>query len=101
MPELDADELRHVEEAVGIGAVKYADLCQNRTSDYVFSWPKMLAMNGNTATYMQYAYARNRSIFRKAGADSETLRTNVAGGRSSKRRTSGRWRSSCCGWKRS
>ncbi len=60
---------------VGIGAVKYADLSQNRTSDYVFDWDKMLAMNGNTATYMQYAYARNRSILRKANADPEGLRS--------------------------
>ena len=65
------DRLLH--EIVGIGAVKYADLCQNRTSDYVFSWPKMLAMNGNTATYMQYAYARNRSIFRKAEIEPQSL----------------------------
>ena len=57
-------------EAVGIGAIKYADLSQNRTSDYVFSYEKMLAKNGNTATYMQYAYARVRSIFaRRAGGD--------------------------------
>ena len=49
--------------------MKYADLSQNRTTDYVFSWPKMLAMNGNTAPYMQYAYVRIRSIFRKAGAN--------------------------------
>ena len=49
---------------VGIAALKYADLSQNRTSDYVFSYDKMLAMNGNTATYMQYAYARVQSIFR-------------------------------------
>jgi arginyl-tRNA synthetase len=75
VPELSADERRQVEEAVGIGAVKYADLCQNRTSDYVFSWSKMLAMNGNTATYMQYAYARNRSIFRKGGEDAARFRT--------------------------
>jgi arginyl-tRNA synthetase len=67
VPELAAEERRQVEEAVGIGAVKYADLCQNRTTDYIFNWSKMLAMTGNTATYMQYAYARNRSIFRKAG----------------------------------
>jgi arginyl-tRNA synthetase len=69
VPDLTPDELKQLHKVVGIGAVKYADLCQNRTSDYVFSWPKMLAMNGNTATYMQYAYARNRSIFRKAGAE--------------------------------
>ena len=59
------EDLSRVGDVVGIGAVKYADLCQNRTSDYVFNWEKMMAMEGNTATYMQYAYARNRSIFRK------------------------------------
>jgi arginyl-tRNA synthetase len=69
VPELSADELQQVKEAVGIGAVKYADLCQNRTSDYVFSWPKMLAMSGNTGTYMQYAFARNRAIFRKGSEE--------------------------------
>lgn len=56
-------------ETVGIAALKYADLVQNRTSDYVFSYDKMLAMNGNTATYMQYAYARVRSIFAKGDID--------------------------------
>ncbi|MEX2138368.1 MAG: arginine--tRNA ligase [Pirellulales bacterium] len=61
--ELSADERRRVAEAVGIGAIKYADLSQNRTSDYTFSYDKMLAMQGNTATYMQYAHARIRSIF--------------------------------------
>jgi arginyl-tRNA synthetase len=55
-----------VARVVGIGAVKYADLLPNRQSDYVFSWDKMLALNGNTAPYLQYAYARIRSIFRKA-----------------------------------
>ena len=58
---------QQIARVVGIGAVKYADLSQNRTTDYVFSWPKMLAMNGNTAPYMQYAYVRVQSIFRKAG----------------------------------
>jgi arginyl-tRNA synthetase len=67
VPNLSADERRHIAEVVGLGAVKYADLSQNRTSDYVFNWDKMLAMDGNTATYMQYAYARVRSIFRKGG----------------------------------
>jgi len=62
-PELSAEQRQRVAEAVGIGAIKYADLSQNRTSDYVFSYDKMLAMNGNTATYMQYAHARVRSIF--------------------------------------
>jgi arginyl-tRNA synthetase len=73
--ELSADERRAIAEAVGLGAVKYADLSQNRTSDYVFSWDKMLAMDGNTAAYMQYAHARIRSIFRKADVDSATFRT--------------------------
>src|SRR5207253_53355 len=52
----------------------YADISQNRTTDYVFSWDKMLAMDGNTATYMQYAYARIRSIFRKGEEDVESFR---------------------------
>ncbi len=68
-------ERNHISEVVGIGAVKYADLCQNRLTDYKFDFDKMLAMNGNTATYMQYAYARNRSIFRKGNYDVQRLRT--------------------------
>ncbi|MBI3411179.1 MAG: arginine--tRNA ligase [Planctomycetes bacterium] len=72
--DLGSEERRQIEEAVGLGAVKYADLCQNRLTDYVFSWPKMLAMNGNTATYMQYAYVRNRGIFRKGGVDAAKYR---------------------------
>src|SRR5262249_42907244 len=60
-------------EVVGIGALKYADLAQNRTSDYTFSYDKMLAMNGNTATYMQYAYARVLSIFAKGEVDVAAL----------------------------
>ena len=63
-----------IAETVGIAALKYADLSQNRTSDYVFSYDKMLAMNGNTATYMQYAYARVRSIFARGKIDIEALR---------------------------
>jgi len=66
-PELPEDVRRQIARAVGIGAVKYADLSQNRTTDYIFSWDKMLAMNGNTAPYLQYAYVRVQSIFRKAG----------------------------------
>jgi len=54
---------------VGIGALKYADLAQNRTKDYVFSWDKMLSLDGNTAPYMQYAFARIHSIARKGGLD--------------------------------
>ncbi len=67
-----------IADSVGIAALKYADLSQNRTSDYVFSYDKMLAMNGNTATYMQYAYARVRSIFAKGGVDVDALRASGA-----------------------
>jgi arginyl-tRNA synthetase len=76
VPDLTDQEKQAIAEAVGIGAVKYADLSQNRTSDYVFSWEKMLATDGNTATYMQYAYARSRSVFRKENIDPEPYRTN-------------------------
>ncbi len=62
-------QIKDVAEAVGIGAVKYADLSQNRQSDYVFSWDKMLALEGNTAPYLMYAYARIRSIHRKGAAE--------------------------------
>jgi arginyl-tRNA synthetase len=64
-PELTESERRNIARVVGLGAVKYADLLPNRQSDYVFSWDKMLALSGNTAPYLQYAYARIRSIFRK------------------------------------
>jgi arginyl-tRNA synthetase len=73
-PELDPAERQQVAEVVGIGAIKYADLSQNRVSDYVFDWQKMMAKNGNTATYMQYAYARTRSVFRRAGITAEAIR---------------------------
>ena len=63
LPEAQRSEIARV---VGLGAVKYADLLPNRQSDYVFSWDKMLALQGNTAPYLLYAYARIRSIFRKA-----------------------------------
>jgi arginyl-tRNA synthetase len=76
--ELDDPARKQIAETVGIGALKYADLSQNRTSDYEFSYDKMLAMNGNTATYMQYAYARVRSIFRRGGVDAAALRTSGA-----------------------
>ena len=65
------EEIRQIAETVGIGAVKYADLVQNRTTDYVFSWDKMLAMDGNTAPYMMYAYARIRSIYARAAQSDE------------------------------
>jgi arginyl-tRNA synthetase len=64
-PMHSTDDRRQIAERIGIGAIKYADLAHNRTSDYVFSYDKMLAMTGNTATYMQYSYARVKSIFAK------------------------------------
>ena len=70
----DMVAMQHIAETVGIGAVKYADLCQNRTTDYVFSFDKMLQLTGNTAAYMQYAVARVEGIFSKAGIDREALR---------------------------
>ena len=71
-PELPVETRQAVARAVGIGAVKYADLSQNRTTDYVFSWARMLAMTGNTAPYMQYAYVRVQSIFRRSGLPAAT-----------------------------
>jgi arginyl-tRNA synthetase len=72
--ELSDDERRRVAEVLGLSAIKYADLSQNRTSDYEFSFEKMVALKGNTATYMQYAYARVLSIFRRGGCDIEAVR---------------------------
>lgn len=74
VPDLDPSERQAIAEAVGIGAVKYADLAQNRVSDYVFSLEKMLSTDGNTSTYMQYAYTRCRGIFRKGQVEAERLR---------------------------
>jgi arginyl-tRNA synthetase len=71
-PELPEQQRREIARAVGIGAVKYADLLPNRQSDYVFSWDKMLALQGNTAPYLQYAYTRIRSIFRKGSEEAST-----------------------------
>ena len=64
---LGAEEAAKIGQTVGIGAVKYADLSKNRTSDYVFDWEAMLSFEGNTAPYLQYAYTRVQSVFRKAG----------------------------------
>ncbi|MCR9234530.1 MAG: arginine--tRNA ligase [bacterium] len=75
-PELDEAERREVAEVVGLGGIKYADLKHNRDSDYIFDLDKMLAKQGDTATYMQYAYARVNGIFRKGGIDREELRTH-------------------------
>jgi len=72
-PELAGEDIAEIARKVGIGAVKYADLCKTRTNDYVFSWESMLSFEGNTAPYLQYAYTRVQSIFRKAGVAPETL----------------------------
>jgi len=72
-PDMPADELEKLANAVGIGAVKYADLSKNRTTDYIFDWDNMLAFEGNTAPYMQYAYTRVLSVFRKAEIDESVL----------------------------
>ena len=72
-PDMPADELEKLANAVGIGAVKYADLSKSRTTDYVFDWDNMLAFEGNTAPYMQYAYTRVLSVFRKAEVDESAL----------------------------
>ena len=66
-PDLSDKEKNDIAEKIGIGAVKYADLSQYRTTDYIFSWDRMLSLHGNTAPYLQNAYVRIRSIFRKAG----------------------------------
>lgn len=68
-PELPAEEKNHIARIVGLGAVKYAELSQHRMTDYVFSWSKMLSLQGNTAPYLQNAYVRVRSIFRKLGSE--------------------------------
>ncbi len=72
-PALDEATRREIARVVGIGALKYADLLPNRQGDYVFRWDRMLALNGNTAPYLQYAYTRIRSIFRKAGRDPDPI----------------------------
>ncbi|HEY5297805.1 MAG TPA: arginine--tRNA ligase [Verrucomicrobiae bacterium] len=74
-PDLPETQRKEIARVVGIGAVKYADLLPNRQSDYIFSWDKMLALNGNTAPYLQYAYARIKSIFRKA--EGQTQRAEI------------------------
>lgn len=76
-PELSQDEINSIGRKVGIGAVKYADLCKTRTNDYVFSWDSMLSFDGNTAPYLQYAFTRVQSIFRKAGVAPESLQNEI------------------------
>ncbi|MFP1725100.1 arginine--tRNA ligase [Lonsdalea quercina] len=72
-PEMPQDEVAELANVVSIGAVKYADLSKSRTTDYVFDWDNMLAFEGNTAPYMQYAYTRVASIFKRAGVDEASL----------------------------
>ena len=79
-PDLPEAQRREIARVVGIGAVKYADLLPNRQSDYVFSWDKMLALNGNTAPYLQYAYTRIQSIFRKSDIASALRADDSASG---------------------
>ncbi len=74
-PDLPEAARKEIARVVGLGAVKYADLLPNRQSDYVFSWDKMLALSGNTAPYLQYAYARIKSIFRKAESQGSEIRS--------------------------
>jgi len=82
-PDLSEAERKEIARVVGLGAVKYFDLLPNRQSDYVFSWDKMLALSGNTAPYLLYAYTRIRSIFRRlteAGVDAEAWRQTAGVG---------------------
>ena len=74
--ELSEERRQEIAEIIGLGGIKYADLKHNRDSDYMFDWDKMLANRGDTATYMQYAYARVCGIFRKGEIDRVTLREN-------------------------
>ena len=90
--ELPEAQRKEIARVIGLGAVKYADLLPNRQSDYIFSWDKMLALQGNTAPYLLYAYARIKSIFRKAEAGqfkSGNSKFNWP------RRKNSRWRSIC------
>ena len=74
---LNDQEITEIARKVGIGAVKYADLSKTRTNDYIFDWDAMLSFEGNTAPYLQYAYTRIFSIFRKANIDLETFSAKV------------------------
>jgi arginyl-tRNA synthetase len=75
--DLSTQERKTIADKVGIGAVKYADLSKNRTTDYIFNWDSMLSFEGNTAPYLQYAYARVQSIFRKADVGDVNLQADI------------------------
>ena len=93
-PDLAADEQADVGAQVGIGAVKYADLSTDRIKDYVFDWDRMLAFEGNTAPYLQYAHARIRSIFRRAEVDRDAVRRDAD--RARRAAGAGAGPASCC-----
>ena len=76
-PASSESEVAEISQKVGIGAVKYADLSKTRTNDYIFDWDAMLSFEGNTAPYLQYAYTRIRSIFRKSGIDHIEVTANI------------------------
>ncbi|MDC0590192.1 arginine--tRNA ligase, partial [Porticoccaceae bacterium] len=76
--DLGEDEISNIARSVGIGAIKYADLSKTRTNDYIFDWDAMLSFEGNTAPYLQYAYTRIRSIFRKAGISAESFSAEIS-----------------------
>lgn len=76
-PAMDAEELEKLAQVVGIGAVKYADLSKSRTTDYVFDWDNMLSFEGNTAPYIQYAYTRVASIFKRSGQGEQQLTGDI------------------------
>ncbi|SKA49746.1 arginine--tRNA ligase [Enterovibrio nigricans] len=76
-PDLSAEEKANIAETVAMAAVKYSDLSKHRTTDYIFDWDNMLAFEGNTAPYMQYAYTRVTSIFNKAGIDANALEGTI------------------------
>lgn len=77
-PASTSEEIAEIGRKVGIGAVKYADLSKTRTNDYIFDWDTMLSFEGNTAPYLQYAYTRIRSIFRKAGIEHSDIVKNIS-----------------------
>jgi len=76
--DLDDQEIKEIARKVGIGAVKYADLCKTRTNDYIFDWDSMLSFEGNTAPYLQYAYTRICSIFRRANINLDDFSDKIS-----------------------
>lgn len=76
-PELDEETLRSIAKVLGFGAIKYADLSKNRTGDYIFDWDQMLAFEGNTAPYLQYAYSRIQSLFKRGAINFQDIDCNI------------------------